>query len=446
MRVAAVQLAATLAVAAALTQPQPTTSDGIDAFVRGDFAQAAAVLKPLAESWPPTDHVAEFFMATLYESGQGVQADRVKACALYARAAQDRGTVIGGEAAGLMQSLQGSMSAEDFRRCNLLANIGFDHAFQPVTFTLDQAYWVSLDLEGATVAYQGTEKRTNLGLATGGIVFLPVEHTELIQRGTRRHFLEFSTWLPAANRTWMLRWTVFEVVRHDLIPVTSAMLVTSGAGRPRGPVDIHALAHLQINERDDAEWVVAGGHNQGSGRIESDAERQERAERARARQAADAQVDWAHHSDLHRSPALAYADAGGCADIFVYGWSADRTEAISIRAVKDALGLSTTPRTFDLTRGGIDVVVHVYEQPRRSWPFCTDVGDFGWAEATWRATRGSVTIELSPSDAVLDRPNTYRATIRIVGAEFVSATGVRATQTTPIVLRAVVGGISGGDL
>jgi len=445
MRIAAMRIAGALLLAGSLAQAQSTTSDGIDAFVRGDFARAADILKPLAESWPPRDHVAEFFMAALYESGQGVQVDRIKACALYARARQDRGTVIGGEAAGLLQSLQESMRAEDFRLCTRLADIGFDHAFQPVTFMLDQAYWVSLDLEGATVNYEGTEKRTDLGLATGGVVFLPVEHTELIQAGTRRHFLEFSTWLPAANRTWVLRWTVFEVIRHDLISVTSAALLTSAAERPTDAVDIRSLAHLQIDDRGDAEWVVSTPNEQHSGRIESDAERQERNERARARQAEYAQVDWTRHSDLRRSPALTYADAQGCADIFVYGWSTDRTEAIGIRAGKESLGLSTTPRTFDISRAGIEVLVHVYEHAQRSSPFCTDVGGFGGAEETWRATRGSATIELSQSGVVPRSPHAYRATVRIVDAEFVNAAGVRVQQRQAIALSALVGSVSGGD-
>jgi hypothetical protein len=91
---------------------------------------------------------------------------------------------------------------------------------------------------------------------------------------------------------------------------------------------------------------------------------------------------------------------------------------------------------------GLEVVVHVYERPLRSWPFCTDVGMSEMTEA-WRATRGTVAVELSAPGIRGREPNLYRATIRIVGAEFVNSSGVRVKQVRPITLTAIVGWLSG---
>ena len=128
----------------------------------------------------------------------------------------------------------------------------------------------------------------------------------------------------------------------------------------------------------------------------------------------------------------------------MYGWSDDRTEAISVSADSRLLQLSTTARTFEMAvaQTGLEVVLHVYPQPRRSWPFCTDVPIRGEQE-TWRAIGGTVTIELTARGVSPRQPNLYRATIRIVGAEFVNSSGVRVKQVRPITLRAMVGWLSG---
>ena len=128
--------------------------------------------------------------------------------------------------------------------------------------------------------------------------------------------------------------------------------------------------------------------------------------------------------------------------MLLFGWSDDRMEAIAVRADKALLQLSTTARTFDvaLQNSGLDLVLHVYKRPVRSWPFCSDIGRPALPEEIWRATRGSVTIELSPAGIRARAPFLYRARIRIVGAEFVNASGVRVTLQQAITLTAIVGG------
>jgi hypothetical protein len=81
----------------------------------------------------------------------------------------------------------------------------------------------------------------------------------------------------------------------------------------------------------------------------------------------------------------------------------------------------------------------MYDRPLRQSPFCTDVGMGPVDEQTWRAVRGTITIELSPPGVTARNPALYRATIRIEGAEFVGAGGKRVRQSNPIVISALVG-------
>jgi hypothetical protein len=211
-------------------------------------------------------------------------------------------------------------------------------------------------------------------------------------------------------------------------------------------LDLRAMATLRVNDSGHAEWAVLSGPERRDGVIESEADTQAAKAAARDRAAADARVDWTRTDDPQRTPALTYADSGGCAHIFLYGWSADRTEAITLRADKDLLELSTAPRTFNLAaqQAHLELLVHVYASPLRSWPFCTDFGGPPPATETWRATGGTVTIELAAPNSSARVPSGYRATVHIAGAEFVSAAGVRVRQSQPIRLSATVGSFPGG--
>ncbi|MCM3880048.1 MAG: hypothetical protein ND807_08070, partial [Vicinamibacterales bacterium] len=371
---------------------------------------------------------------------------------LYARASIDGTSPLANAAQALLQSLQASLSAEEFQRCVMLSSIGLGHQFQPVTFTLETGHWISLDLEGATIVYQGKETRTELGFATSGIVFLPVKYTELTSYSTpreRRHFIEFFSWSPAQQpRTWTLLWRVFEVVREQLVDVTNADLGTISVEQPPAGngVDTRTMAGLRVNDDGLLMWEVLQGPDRGSELIETEAEREEVREEARVQKAANDRVNWDLVRDVRRRPALAYSGAGGCGNTFVHGWSDDRTEAISVRADRDALGLSTTPKTFDLssTRDGLELLVHVYDRAMRRWPFCTDSFALPAAPTeTWRVVGGTLTITLSPPGIRARAPYLYRATIRIVGAELISAAGARVKLTQPISLTAVVGWFTG---
>ena len=179
---------------------------------------------------------------------------------------------------------------------------------------------------------------------------------------------------------------------------------------------------------------------------ESADERREAREIEAARGAALENVDWTRRFDVRRVPSLNYAASDGCGNVYLYAFTSDRAEAISVRVDRSELQLSTTARSFDIARHptSITVNVTVYQQPMRHTEVCTDVGiSPAPVTETWRAVAGQMTIELSPPGIRTRTPWLYRATIRIDNAEFIDSSGRRHRQAAPIVLSAVVGSGAG---
>ena len=221
------------------------------------------------------------------------------------------------------------------------------------------------------------------------------------------------------------------------------LMTVQGSRPPESAPDLRDLVALRVNEYGMAEWAIHEGPNAGSREaIDTDAERQEVEARQRVRKTADDRVDWKLTSDAERLPSLMYADADGCGDLFVYGWSDDRTESIAVKADKAKLRLSSTPRTSALSSQGslIDITVDVFERPRNHWNFCTDmlIHD-GTRQETWRAVAGKVTFELSPPGIRARDPQKYRVMIQIDDAEFINASGKRIRSPQPIRLTAIAG-------
>jgi len=136
----ALAIAAVVLVAAESAAAQSSTAEGVDAFVRGDYQRAAAILKPIAEQAPRRDPVAAFFMAAMYDSGLGIAADPMRACALYLRASAP---AMGAErspfatmAMSLSRNRRATLSQEAFQECTWHEQNGFDHGFEPITFAI----------------------------------------------------------------------------------------------------------------------------------------------------------------------------------------------------------------------------------------------------------------------------------------------------------------------
>ena len=62
---------------------QQAASPGVAAFLAGDYETAARLLTPMAERSANPDPVAQFLLATLYDSGRGVARNPLRACGLY---------------------------------------------------------------------------------------------------------------------------------------------------------------------------------------------------------------------------------------------------------------------------------------------------------------------------------------------------------------------------
>jgi hypothetical protein len=190
---------------------------------------------------------------------------------------------------------------------------------------------------------------------------------------------------------------------------------------------------------------VLKGPRQMTRRIETDAERREARETAAARDAELRAVDWKARREVSRQPTMNYTGAEGCGDIEMYGWSADRAEAVVVDVAGSSLNLSTQPATFDLSRESVNISVnvHVYDQAQRRFEFCTDVGRvFGPGSIEpeiWQAVAGTITIESSTPRIRAPR----RATITLSNVTLRNSAGATVRITRPVKLTAVVGAVFG---
>lgn len=433
---------------------QTGTADGVAALARGHYQRAVEILKPIAEDWRSTDTAAQFFMAGLYDAGRGVPADPLRACALYMRASSAYDHPFGRQASALFAASIGHREPKFNEECQTLANVGLDNGFEPATFDLGPGHFVQWTLAAARVTYDGRIKREPM-LLFPGAKFLPLQYTELATgptRSMRRHFVELFVWQPSTRTgpSWELQWQVFEVVADQIVRIDtpSEALATIEAAAPpsRESFDVREYAVVRVDDEGNAEWAVLNGPRPMTQRIETEAERREVREMELARDAALKRVDWSRRYDVARPPTMSYVDSDGCGDIHVYGWTADRAEAVSVRVDVPALGLSTDLATFDLSRqsANISVQTYVYSASRRQFDFCSDVRILEAIEpVTWRAVAGTLTIELSPPGIRAATPNVRRATVTLSNVVLRNEAGRMLKIAGPVRLTAIVGQMFG---
>jgi hypothetical protein len=443
--------AAIITAAVRAASAQTGTADGVAALARGDYQRAVEILKPIAEDLRSHDTAAQFFMAGLYQTGRGVPADPLRACALYLRAGSRHDDPFGQEAFPLFAAFIPRGRGFD-QECQLLANIGFDHGFEPVRFDLGPGHSIEWTLTGATVTFAGRTRREEMPFGPPGARFLPLRHTELATGATRslvRHFIEIFVWSPSARSgRWTLQWHLFEVVRDQIIrvdTVESLATVDEDAPPARDTFDVREYAELRVDDGGHAEWAVLKGPHAATQRIESDAERREVRDREAARDAAMSRVDWSRRYDVFRQPAMTYVDAEGCGHVQVYGWTADRAEALVVRVGAEELSLSTQPATFELSREPVNISVeaHVYANPQRQFYFCSDVqmppAPDSIGPERWRAVAGTIRVELSPPGIRARAPHLRRATLTLSDVVLQNAAGTRVRVSRPLRLTAIVG-------
>jgi hypothetical protein len=427
-------------------EPDPAVDDtaaGVVAIARGDYTRAARILEPLALDSRRNDPAAQFLMAGLYEAGHGVRANPLRACALYLRAASASDNPFGRQALWLFGAMS-ERGREFHEHCQALASVGFDHGFEPRTFDLGIGHHVTWTLTAATVTYDSRTRRHDMPLASSGGRFLPLHYTELATGPTRaepRHFVDVFVWHPAAGRhRWALVWNLFEVVGDQVIRIdTPAPLVELEGDTPPAVAsfDVRKFAVVRTDNEGYAEWAVLEGPNQARGRVPSDTERREVREEAAARKAALEHVDWDDAFDRERAPALNIAGADGCGQLQVYGWSADRAEAIVVSAARSS-PWPDTPVTFELARDlDVRVAVYVHGEPQRQFYFCSGVsmtfaGDRG--PAKWLAVAGSVVIEPSPPGLRPSQPDLRRVRVVLNGLVLRNERGTTVSVARPVVL------------
>jgi hypothetical protein len=434
---------------------QTTTADGVAALARGDYQLAVEILKPIAEDWRSNDTIAQFFMAGLYDSGRGVPADPLRACALYQRAGSEFDRPFGRHALALFAAAA-RRSREFDQECQRLAITGFDNGLEPVVFDLGPGHFVEWTLAAASVTYDGRTKRHDMAFAQPGARFLPLQHTELATgpaRSLTRHFIEMFMWYPSGTSgPWKLHWFIFEVVRDEIIQIdTPESLVTVAGEAPpaRAAVDVRDYAVLRVDDSGQAEWAVVKGPHAATRSIESDAERREVRDARQRRDAALKAVDWKRRQDVSRPPTMTVVDAEGCGFVQVYGWTADRAEAVVVSLDGSELGLSSAPAVFDLSRQlvNLSVAVHVYDTPRHQFDFCSDVKMMPPPDQVgpeiWHAAAGTMSIEFSPPGIRAHSPGLRRATVTLNNVVLRNAAGRTLSVLQPVRLTAVVGSIGG---
>jgi hypothetical protein len=241
--------------------------------MRGDNEAAVRILRPLAdEAAPQPDPLAQYFMAILYDSGQGVVANQFRACELYQRAATPTNPLMA-QARAAAEAILTNLGPLGAHYCSSAAA---DHwGDTPSTsFTLGAGHSIAIDETGATVSYKGSQNHTTLKLGGPGFVVLPVRYTPVgVSRPVTatRHFIQFFLWRPTRPldpSEWVLQWHLSEVVGPDLIPVTSdSSLLSIVAPQPPTSFDVDRATAVGVNPDGEAEWVVRIGPNPRSGII-----------------------------------------------------------------------------------------------------------------------------------------------------------------------------------
>ena len=240
---------------------QPTTEDGIRAVLRGDYRAAVRILRPLAEDAAQPDPVARFFLAVLYDTGQGVRPDQSRACGLFLGAAT-RANPFAEQSAAIAESMREELRGGASLLC--VANEGWQGG-PPQSFHLGPEHRIVFTDTSLSVTYADKEQRTFL-LKPPGAAFLPIQYTPLaVTRpiAARRHFFQWFQWMPdttANPASWTLGWTLSEVVRDRWIPITGErkLLVVTGPAPPTSYDTAH-LVRLRVNPVGEAEVTMLGG-------------------------------------------------------------------------------------------------------------------------------------------------------------------------------------------
>jgi hypothetical protein len=263
-----------LAFDVSIANGQTRASDGVQAFVRGDYETAARVLRPLAENALQPDPTAQFFLAVMYESARGVPRDILRACSLYQSVAQST-SPFAAQSRALADAI--FEQAPGIERLCIPAT---STTFSQTILTIGQNHVVKADESGVTVSHNGLERRTKMQMALPGWTMLPVRHLAVDVTSPapgRRHFIDFLIWHPSLapdQPGWGLAWALFEVIDLDVVSITGDFSVlTSSAPKPPVGIAPESVTTVRTTAAGETEWVVLTGPKARSGVIPSKAPR-----------------------------------------------------------------------------------------------------------------------------------------------------------------------------
>jgi len=240
---------------------QSTTEDGIRALLRADYKAAVRILKPLADDFERPDPVAQFFLAVLYEAGEGVQRDEGHACGLFLRSssrehpfAEQSATLASyfrdqyGEGASLICPANETFRGGPPQTISLGAG-------RQITFTDTSVVLVSSDQETRTLWKWPPEA-----------LILPIQYTPVDvtkPHPTKRHFLQLFQWLPdesTSPSSWALTWGLLEVQGDQWFMPAWVKDVASvnGPAKPEAQ-DVTKFVRIRVNANGEAEFTIPVG-------------------------------------------------------------------------------------------------------------------------------------------------------------------------------------------
>jgi hypothetical protein len=149
------------------------------------------------------------------------------------------------------------------------------------------------------------------------------------------------------------------------------------------------------------------------------------------------------------TPTFRYVKAqeGGCADLYLYKGTADDLEVLWISAEREKLRFPEKgSRMFDLAAApdGLQVAIDLWEKAPRFRAYCNDISPDTKKLATWKATKGKLTITIAePAERGGAGPKRYKASARLEGVVFEDGAGHQATLKDETITEAVVGWLAG---
>jgi hypothetical protein len=240
---------------------QSTTEDGIRATLHGDYKAAARILKPLADDFEHPDPVAQFFLAVLYEVGEGVRRDEGHACGLFLRSAS-REHPFAVQSAALATNLRNQYGdgaslicpAQETFRGGPPQTIRFGPEHQ-ITFT-----------DTSVVLVHGEQETRTLWKWPPEAIILPIRYTPVEVTkplSATRQFLQLFQWLPDDSRnpsSWTLTWGLLEVQGDQwLMPAWEKdAAVVDGSARPDAR-DVGSFVRVRVNANGEAEFSILSG-------------------------------------------------------------------------------------------------------------------------------------------------------------------------------------------